>query len=78
MGVVFTRKENYPEWSRKIIHTHIFNELWKGVCKGEGDNAPEKPTSNKELAISENKNSKAYTLITASVNEEVSRHIPPF
>lgn len=78
VGVVLTRKENYPEWSRKIKHTLTFNELWKGVCVGEGDNESEKPTSDKEFAIWENKNSKAYALIATSVNEEVSRHISPF
>ena len=76
--VVLTSKENYPEWSRKTKHNLIFNELWKGVCVGEGDNEPEKPTSDKEFAIWENKNSKAYALIAASINEEVSYHISPF
>ena len=72
MGVVLNGKENYPEWSWKIQHTLIFNELWKGVCVGEGDEAPIQSTSNKELAIWENKNNKAYALIAASVSEEVS------
>eukprot|EP00253_Pinus_taeda_P006580 PITA_06580 len=75
IGIVLTGKENYPDWSRMVQHTLIFNELWKGVCVEEGDSDPEKPTSDKELAIWENKNSKAYALITASVNKEVSRHI---
>ena len=48
--VVLSRKENYLEWSWKIKHTLIFNELWKGVCV-EGDDEPEKPTSNKDIAI---------------------------
>eukprot|EP00253_Pinus_taeda_P031134 PITA_31134 len=73
--IVLTGKENYPDWSRMVQHTLIFNELWKGVCVGEGDSDPEKPTSDKKLAIWENKNSKAYTLIATSVNKEVSRHI---
>jgi len=73
--VVLTRKENYPEWSWKIKHTLIFNELWKGVCVGNGDKEPKQPTSDKEFTIWENKNSKAYALIATSVNEEVSRHI---
>ena len=51
VGIVLTGKENYPDWSRMIQHTIIFNELWKGVCVGEGDSDPEKPTSDKELAI---------------------------
>eukprot|EP00253_Pinus_taeda_P014298 PITA_14298 len=75
VGIVLTGKENYPEWSRMIKHTLIFNELWKGVCVGDGDNELVQPTSNKELVIWENKNNKAYALIAASVNEEVSRHI---
>ena len=78
VGIVLTGKENYPEWSRMIKHTLIFNELWKGVCVGEGDNDPVQPTSDKELVIWENKNSKAYALIATSVNEEVSRHISSY
>ena len=45
VGIVLNSKENYPEWSRKIQHTLIFNELWKGVCVGDGDKEPEQPTS---------------------------------
>jgi len=60
MGIVFTGNKNYPEWSWKIQHTLIFNELWKGVCVGEGDKVPIQPTSDKELTIWENKNNKAY------------------
>ena len=75
IGIVLTGKENYPDWSRMIQHTLIFNELWKGVCVGEGDSDPEKPTSDKELAIWEKKNNKAYALIAVFVNKEVSRHI---
>lgn len=69
VGVVFIGKENYLEWSRKIKHTLIFNELWKGVCVGEGDKEPEKPTSEKKFGIWKNKNTKAYALIAASINE---------
>lgn len=75
VGIVFTGKENYPKCSQMIKHTLIFNDLWKGVCVGDGDNEPVQPTSDKELVIWENKNNKAYALIAASVNEEVSRHI---
>eukprot|EP00253_Pinus_taeda_P003682 PITA_03682 len=78
VGIVLTGKENYPEWSRMIKHTLIFNELWKGVCVEDGDNGPVQPTSDKELVIWENKNSKAYALIAASVNEEVSHHISSY
>eukprot|EP00253_Pinus_taeda_P016850 PITA_16850 len=78
VGIVLTGKENYPEWSRMIKHTLIFNEFWKRVCIGEGDKQPEQPTSDKELTIWENKNNKAYALIAASISEEVSRHITPF
>eukprot|EP00253_Pinus_taeda_P007309 PITA_07309 len=78
VGIVLTSKENYPEWSRMIKHTLIFNELWKGVCVGEGENDPVQPTSDKELVIWENKNNKAYALIAASINEEVSRHISSY
>jgi len=52
--------------------------LWKAVCVGDEDKEPEQPTSDKEFAIWENKNNKAYALIVASVSEEVSRHILPF
>lgn len=51
VGVVLTGKENYLEWPRKIKHTLIFNELWKGVCVGEGDKEPENPTLDKEFTI---------------------------
>ena len=78
VGVVLNVKENYLEWSRKIKHTLIFNELWKGVCVGDGDKELEQPTSDKEFAIWENKNNKAYALIATSVNEEVSHHISQF
>eukprot|EP00253_Pinus_taeda_P036637 PITA_36637 len=78
MCTVLSRKENYPEWSRKIKHTLIFNELWKGVCVGDRDKELEEPTLDKKFSIWENKNRKAYALIAASVNEEVSRHISPF
>ncbi len=47
------------------------------MCVG-GDEAPEQPTSDKELTIWENKNNKAYALIIAYVNEDVNRHISPF
>lgn len=78
MGVVLTGKENYPEWSRKIKHTLLFNDLWKGVCVRGVDKELEQPTSKKEFTIWENKNSKAYALVAASINEEVSHHISPF
>jgi len=69
VGVVLNEKENYLEWSRKIKHTLIFNELWKGVCVGERDNEPAKTTLDNEISIWENKNSKTYALIAAFVNE---------
>ena len=78
VGVVLSGKENYLEWSRKIKHTLIFNELWKEICGGQEENPPAKSTSDKELAIWENKNCKAYDLIAASINEKVSRHISSF
>ena len=78
VGIVLIGKENYLEWSWMIKHTLIFNELWKGVCVGDGDNEPVQPTSDKELVIWENKNSKAYALIATSENEEVSCHILSF
>ena len=78
VGVVLSSKEKYPEWSQKIKHTLIFNEFRRGICEGEGDHRPAKPTSDKEIAIWEKNNCKAYALIAASVNEEVSHHITPF
>eukprot|EP00253_Pinus_taeda_P016865 PITA_16865 len=78
IGIVLTGKENYPDWFRMIQHTLIFNKLWKGVCVREGDSDPKKPTSDKELTIWENKNSKSYALIAASINKEVSRHISSY
>jgi len=47
-------------------------------CVGEGDKEPKQPTSDKEFSIWENKNSKAYALIEASMNEEVSHLFFPF
>ena len=78
VGFVLSGKENYPEWSRKIKHTLIFNELWRGICEGEEDLPPVKPTSDKEIVIWEKNNYKAYALISTSVNEEVSHHITSF
>lgn len=78
MGEVLSGKENYHDWSRKIKHTLIFYELWKGICEREGDNVPKNPTSDKEISIWENNNNKAYALVAMSVNEEVSHHIFPF
>jgi len=78
VGLVLTRNENYREWSQKIKHTIIFNELWKGVCARDGDKELEQDTSNKEFTIWENNNSKAYALIATSVNEKVSLHIFAF
>jgi hypothetical protein len=40
--VVLSGKENYLEWSRKIEHTLIFNDLWDDIC--DGDTAPTKHT----------------------------------
>lgn len=77
VGVVLTGKENYHEWFRKINHTLILNELWKGECEGGDDNLLAKHTSDKELSIWENKNNKVYALIVELVNEEVSCHIAP-
>ncbi len=78
MGVVLNGKENYPKWSRNIKHALIFNDLWKGVCDGEVDIETKQPTSAKEFAIWENKNSKAYALFAALVNEDVSYHMSQF
>lgn len=36
VGVVLFGKENYHEWSRKIKHTLIYNELWGGVVWERG------------------------------------------
>ena len=81
VGVVLSGKTNYQEWFRKIKNTLIFNDLWEEVCEGkvdkEGkdDNDPEMPTDDKQLAIWKSKDKKAYALISASITEEVSRHI---
>ena len=48
------------------------------MCVGDRDKEPEQPTSNKEFAIWENRNNKAYALIAALVNEKVSCLIFPF
>jgi len=71
--VVLRGKENYLEWSSKINHAIIFNDIWDGISNG--DTSPTKPMEDKELAIWKNKDKKAYALIVASVSEEVSHHI---
>lgn len=78
MGLFIAKKKSYHGWSEKMKHTLIFNELWKGICEGEGDNALENPTLDKELVILENKNIKAYALIVELVNEKVIHHIYQF
>jgi len=77
VGVVLLGTENYHEWSRKIKHTLIFNELCRGVCEGEGDNAPTKPNSYKEITIWENKHRNSHALIATSINKELNCHISP-
>lgn len=77
LDIVLNGKENYKKWSRKIRSTLIFNDLWKGICEGEDDNATTMPTSDRDLAIWENNNNKAYALIVAFVSEEASHHIVP-
>jgi hypothetical protein len=62
VGMVLTDKENYLEWSRKIKHTLIFNDLWDGICEGENDSRPTIPTTDKELSIWNNKDKKSYVL----------------
>jgi hypothetical protein len=73
--VVLTDKENYLEWSKKIKHTLIFNDLWNDICEGEVDGRSTIPTTNKELAIWNKKYKKAYVVIVATTSEEVSCHI---
>jgi len=51
VGIALTGKENYPEWSRMIKHTLIFNELWKGVCVKDEDNEPVQPTQTKSSSF---------------------------
>ena len=75
VGVVLTGKDNYSEWLRKIKHIFIFNDLWVGICEGEGDVAPEELTLGKELAKWKSKEKKAYVLIASTVTKEVSLHI---
>jgi len=62
----------------EISNTHSFLMSCGKMCVGNRYKEPEQPTSDKEFAIWENKNSKAYALIAASINEEVSRHISQF
>ena len=87
--VILFGKENYHEWFCKVKNTLIFNDMWDGICenknlehKKDGDaiyevdkSAPVPPTNTKELALWKIKDKKAYSLIIASVTEEVSRHL---
>lgn len=49
----------------------------KGICEGKDDNAPLKPTSDKELAIWKNKYKKDYVMIISPINEDMIHHINP-
>ena len=35
VGVVLTGKDTYPEWSRNIESTFIYNDLWDEICEGK-------------------------------------------
>jgi hypothetical protein len=75
VGVVLSGQENYQEWFRKIKNNLTFNNLWEEIYEGKDDNDPEQPTDAKQLVIWKSKNKKAHALISASVTEEVSKHI---
>ena len=89
VGIIFSSKENYHEWFRKVKNTLNFKDMWVGICENEnfedkkdGDaidevdkSAPLPPTNTKELALWKRKHKKAYVWIIASVSEEVSRHL---
>ena len=86
VGCVFTRRDTYLEWSRKIKSTLIYNNLWDGICEGktiqrESDvgitTNPKPPTSEKELDIWKSKDKKSLAIINATISEEVSQHIFP-
>ena len=84
-----SRKENYEGWFCKVKNTLIFNDMWDGICenynledKKDGEvidevdkSAPVPPTNDKELTLWKSKDKKAYSLIIASLSEEVSRHL---
>ena len=89
VGVIFSGKENYQEWFRKVKNTLIFNDTWDEICENENfedkkdvdaidevdKSVPVPPTNAKELALWKSKDMKAYALIIASISEEVSRHL---
>jgi hypothetical protein len=77
VGVVLIDKENYPEWSRKIIHTLIFSNLWEGISEGEADYQLTIPTTDKDISIWNNKDKKEYAVIAVTISEEVSCHVIP-
>ena len=56
-------------------HTHIFNDMWDGICERENGAEPTNAIVDKELAISKNKDKKVCALIAAIISEEVSCHI---
>ena len=35
VGVIFSVKENYEEWFRKVKNTLIFNDMWDRICENE-------------------------------------------
>ena len=86
VGATLTGKDTYPEWWRKIKYAFIYNDLWDGICEGTTIETeaggpitrdPGPPESEKEKAIWKTKDKKALAVITATVSEEVSRHIFP-
>jgi len=40
IGIVFSRKENYQEWFRKVKNALTFNDRWDGVCEEKEGNVP--------------------------------------
>ena len=56
LGVVLTRKDTYPKWSKNIKLTFIYNDLWEKICEGTETNIvvtidPKPPTLNKEFFV---------------------------
>jgi hypothetical protein len=62
-------------FSKNKNKTLIFNDLWEEICEGKDDNDLEQPIDARQLIIWKSKDKKTHALISASVTEDVSRHI---
>ena len=83
VGAVITRKDAYPDWSRNIKSTFIYNDLCDGIFEGSTietkfatlKSNPKPPTTKKDQAIWQTREKKELALIVATISKEVSQDI---